>query len=65
MICILLVGITGFVYFLISGYIFGNLKYTDGLERISNLTDIDESSRGFSILKALESDFYAEMKAAE
>lgn len=65
MFTVMCIGIAGFFYFLISGYVFGKLKHVDGLERLSNLNDLDEGSRGYGILKALESDFFNELKAEE
>ena len=60
--CLICLGMAGFCYYIISGYLFGKINRFDGLERLSNLRDIDDSSVGYSIMKALEGDFMKELK---
>ncbi|GJM17738.1 MAG: hypothetical protein DHS20C13_30650 [Thermodesulfobacteriota bacterium] len=49
------------IFFIIKGYIFGKINRLNGLEKLRNMSDIDEGSLGYSVMKAMESDLFKEM----
>lgn len=53
------------LFCLIKGYVFGNVSKLSRNQLYHLTSDVDESSLGYTIMKAMESEMMKELKAEE